>query len=282
MNFLEIIKAKRDKEGLLLCVGLDPDLEKIPEGLSVRDFLCGIVDATRDLVACYKPNIAFFEDRGRQGVTEYEIVAEYINTGPYISQERVLVIGDMKRGDIGNTNRGYARAAFGFYEVDALTFNPYFGDGAYRPFFEDPNKMMIALCRTSNQEADEFQKVQLDSSVEGLEDIELPHYYYQYVAHRVANCWEHRSQTGLVVGATYPEDAAIIRSIAPDTFMLLPGIGKQKGELAASVRAVRKGPFVLNASSAVLYASNDPKRFQDAAREAVKSYNEQIQQALAS
>lgn len=281
MNFLEGIQDQAEK-GFHLCVGLDPDLKKIPEPLSVREFLWGIIDATRDLVACYKPNIAFFEDRGPKGATEYELVVEYINTGQYDSQDPIPVIGDMKRGDIGNTNRGYASAAFDLYEVDALTFNPYFGDGAYRPFFENPDKAMIALCRTSNPEADEFQKVPLDPSVEGLEDLPLPHYYYQYVAHRVANCWEHRSQAGLVVGATYPEDAEIVRKIAPETFLLLPGIGKQKGELAASVRAVRKGPFVLNASSAVLYALNDRNRFQDAAREVVKSYNEQIQQALSS
>ena len=229
----------------------------------MKDFLFSIVDATSDLVASYKPNVAFFE---REGVAGYRLLQELIEIIP----EHIPVILDAKRGDIGHTAAAYATAVFDVMKADAVTVNPYLGTDSLRPFLDHTEKGVFILCKTSNASAGEFQDLLV-----GDEKIPL----YLRVA-ELANSWNEHSNVGLVVGATYPEEAARIRATAPDLEFLIPGVGAQAGDLAAVVDASidRNGQgFVINSSRGILYAwetgeAGDPGcapgGWQDAAREA--------------
>ncbi|HIE84208.1 MAG TPA: orotidine-5'-phosphate decarboxylase [Dehalococcoidia bacterium] len=262
-NFFEKQRSASIQNKSRLCVGLDPDPNRLPKGVDLKDFLFSIVDATSDLVASYKPNAAFFE---REGVAGYRLLQELIEIIP----EHIPVILDAKRGDIGHTAAAYATAVFDVMKADAVTVNPYLGTDSLRPFLDHTEKGVFILCKTSNASAGEFQDLLV-----GDEKIPL----YLRVA-ELANNWNEHSNVGLVVGATYPEEAARIRATAPDLEFLIPGVGAQAGDLAAVVDASidRNGQgFVISSSRGILYAwetgeAGDPGYapggWQDAAREA--------------
>jgi orotidine-5'-phosphate decarboxylase len=246
------------KNKSLLCIGLDPDPELMP-GIEVLQFNKAIIEATHDLVCAYKPNLAFYEALGPDGLTILEKTVRYIPGD-------IPVIGDAKRGDIGNTARAYAKALFSVFGFDAATFNPYLGFDSIEPFINYQDKGVFVLCRTSNQGALDFQNLYTDG---------LP--LYEVVA-RKAKEWNIYGNIGLVVGATYPEDLKKVRSICPDMPLLIPGIGAQGGDLASAVGYgvdAQGEKAIINVSRQILYASKD-KDFAQAARNMAAKIRTQI------
>ena len=280
--FLEKLQSAQAANNSWVCVGLDPVLDRMPEPLlGQRDpflpFLKAMVDATADLVCAYKPNLGFFLAQGSAGVIALEHIAAYIPA-------RIPIILDGKFNDIGHTVQAYARAAFDRLGADAVTANPYLGQDGIAPFLSHADKAVFVLARTSNQSARDFQDlrfseppgpVERDTESAGLENPTL----YEIVA-RQARVWDQcfPGTCGLVVGATYPQELAQVRTLAPDLPFLIPGIGAQGGNLEA---AVHYGPTgqgvgpVINTSRGVLYASSG-EDFADAARRAADELRQQI------
>jgi orotidine-5'-phosphate decarboxylase len=228
----------------LLCVGLDPDLSKMPEGIArtpagVADFCIRIIRATQDLVCAYKPNAAFFEVLGDEGTRVLRQVREAIPA-------HIPVIYDAKRGDIGNTAAQYARAAFDDLQMDAITLSPYMGGDSAEPFLAYHDKAIFLLAKTSNAGAADFQ----DMAVEGQ-----PLYERVITA---AQAWGAAEQIGYVVGATQSEQLARARALAPRAQLLIPGVGTQGGSIDDIRLALDAtgGGVIINASRAILYASS--------------------------
>jgi orotidine-5'-phosphate decarboxylase len=265
-NFKELLEKKWD-EGKFLCVGLDADLEKIPEsfkghdaGETILNFNRAIIDATKDLVCAYKPNSAFYEAAGDGRFFALRDTISYIQE---VSPE-IPVILDAKRGDVGNTNRGYVESAFEFLKADAITVHPYLGREALEPFLTRKDKGIFVLCRTSNSGAAEFQNLILDG---------IP--LYRQVAEHVHKIWNASGNCGLVVGATYPEEIREIRRDAPTVPFLIPGVGTQNGDLAKSVRNgkdARGRGFILSISRAIIFSDDvrgNTQHFDRAIRDAL-------------
>ena len=269
-TFRERLSLASEQNRSLLCVGLDPDPDRMPIG-DVVAFNSAIVDATHDIVCAYKPNVAFYEARGSEGIKELErTIAHIRDVAP-----SVIVLIDGKRGDIGSTNEAYAKALFETWGADAATINGYAGGVDIQPFLTHVDKAVFVWCRSSNEGAAEFQDlpVQLDGAT-------MP--FYQALARRAVG-WGPPGAVGLVVGATYPKELEEVRAIAPDAPILLPGVGAQAGFLRASVEAGvdRAGRNLLVSSSrGVLYASSDPARFADAARSAAENLRDGINAVL--
>jgi orotidine-5'-phosphate decarboxylase len=249
-SFLERLHAAAQANNSWLCVGLDPDPACIPAGVGIDAFLRAIVDATRDLVCCYKPNLAFFEALGLPGQHALRsLLASVPGTIP--------VLVDAKRGDTPQTMRAYARAIFEELDADAVTVSPYLGGDSLEPFFSYPDRGVFVLCKTSNPGAGELQDLRVQAG-EAL---------FLRVA-RLALTWDKHGTLGLVVGATYPADVAAVRQIAPRAPILLPGVGAQAGDLQQSVRAGTDAEgqrAIVNASRTILYASAEAD-WQNAAR----------------
>lgn len=221
------------KNNSLLCVGLDRCA-----------FHKAIVDATHDLVCAYKPNSAFYEARGAQGIEQLKATCTYIQK----TYPEVPIILDAKRGDIRSTNEEYARYAFDYINADAITLHPYLGREALQPFLDRKDKGCIILCKTSNPGAGEVQDVR----VEGRP-------LYQMIAEKVANEWNTQGNCMLVVGASYPNELSIVRRIAGDMTFLVPGIGMQGGDIEKTVKAginSKGAGMIINASRSVIFASS--------------------------
>jgi orotidine-5'-phosphate decarboxylase len=250
----------------LLCIGLDPDLDRMPAQLRDRDdpivaFNRAIIEATADLACAYKPNLAFYEAHGLYGWQALERTIAAIPS-------HIPVILDAKRGDIGNTARLYARALFAQLGADAVTVNPYMGRDSIQPFVDVPGKLTFLLAATSNPGAADFQ--------EARDGHGLP--LYRQVARLAAELDGHPGSVGLVAGATDPTRLAAIRSDAPDLWLLLPGVGAQGGDLESSLAAgldARGGGVLVNASRSVLYASSGSD-FAPAARQAAMELRDAI------
>jgi orotidine-5'-phosphate decarboxylase len=250
-SFFQRLRAAAERNNSWLCVGLDPDPSLLPGGVDLEVFLRGVVEATSDLVCCYKPNLAFFEALGLVGQT---VLRNVLGALP----PRIPVLVDAKRGDTPQTMRAYARALFDDLGADAVTLNPYMGGDSVAPFFEYPDRGVFILCKTSNPGAGEIQ----DLTVGGGEPL------YVHLARR-ALAWDKHGTLGLVVGATYPSDVAAVRRIAPRAPILLPGVGAQAGDLERSVQAAVDsdgGGAIVNVSRSLLYASSGPD-WQTAARD---------------
>lgn len=269
-NFMELLRAQWDS-GNFVCVGLDTDFEKIPTCLiqggdtpgsgvynTIVLFNRVIVEATKDLVCAYKPNTAFYESFGHEGLKALNRTIAYIHE---VAPD-VPVILDAKRADIGNTNAGYVDAAFKYLGADAITVHPYLGAEALQPFLDCEDKGIIVLCRTSNKGAGEFQ----DQYISVVPGCNMP--LYQYVARQVATEWNKNGNCLLVVGATYPEELAQVRKIVGDMPILIPGIGAQGGDVEKTVLAGRDSRgqgMIINSSRGIIYASSGPD-FAEAAR----------------
>lgn len=273
-NFKAMLEA-RWSEGKFVCVGLDSDYKTIIKDSPYKDspdasvrwpsvhvtivnFNRAIVKTTKDLVCAYKPNIAFYEMHGGNGLEALKDTIADIHT---IAPD-VPVILDAKRGDIGNTNAGYVEAVFGFLQADAITVHPYLGAEAMQPFLEHTDKGIFVLCRTSNLGADEFQ----DLSVCG-EPL------FCHIARHVANRWNKNGNCGLVVGATRPNELREVRSMVGDIPILIPGVGAQNGDVEKSVFAgkdSRNQGMIFNASRSVIFASSGPDFAEAARRETLK------------
>ncbi|MCX8214531.1 MAG: orotidine-5'-phosphate decarboxylase [SAR202 cluster bacterium] len=251
----KLAKASQAAQSLI-CVGLDPDpkLMALPD---ILDFNRAIVDATKDLVCAYKPNLSFFEAQGSSGIIALEGTVAYIrDTAP-----DVIVLGDGKRGDIGSSNTQYAKALFDTWGFDAATVNGYAGVEALAPFLDYADRGVFVWCRSSNEGARELQDQVLGGNGKRL---------FEHVAESAVR-WDRNSNIGLVVGATYPEDLARVREIAPDMPILLPGVGAQEGQLRASVLAgidPAGRNLIVSSSRGITYASKEPASFERAARAA--------------
>lgn len=257
-NLIENIKAK----GSFLCVGLDPDIKKIPEHLLREEnpllaFCKAIVDATAPYCVAYKPNLAFFESMGVEGWIALEETVKYIKE-KYPDQ---FVIADAKRGDIGNTSKLYARGVFEQLGADAITVAPYMGEDSVTPFLEYPGKWVILLALTSNKGSHDFQLI---SDKDGRRLFE----------HVIATSqrWAGNDAMMYVVGATQGEMFRDIRAVAPDSFLLVPGVGAQGGSLEAVARYGMTSDcgLLVNSSRGIIYASAGEDFADAAAREASK------------
>jgi len=257
MDFLERLLEVCRAQNSLLCVGLDPIPEQLPEGVHdkpdpILAFNQAIVEATAGWAAAYKPNIAFYEALGPAGLNTLRCTISFIHR-----QAHALVIVDAKRNDVGHTSAAYARAVFDLLDADAVTLNPYLGSDALAPFLERPDRGCFILCRTSNPGAGEFQDLLVDGRP-----------LYQVVAQRVRQ-WNTRGNCGLVVGATFPEEMGRVRALCPELPFLIPGVGAQQGDLSRAVQAGadRQGERILvNVARTILYASAGPDFAAAAAR----------------
>ena len=265
MRFLDQLKAAESRNHSMLCVGLDPDPAKFPAHLQgdprkIYDFCAAIVDATADLVIAFKPQIAYFAAHRAEQQLE-QLVMHIRRSAP-----DVPVILDAKRGDIGSTAEQYAIEAFERYGADAVTLSPFMGFDSVLPYLKHEGKGAFLLCRTSNPGGDDLQAQRL-SSVVGNPLL------FEHVAGLAQGPWNVNGQLGLVVGATYPAEIEAVRRVAPNVPLLIPGVGAQGGDAAATVRAGWRadGPIVVNSSRAILYASNGTDFAQAAQREARKT-----------
>jgi len=258
MKFNDKLLNTSRKNKSWLCIGLDPDPELMP-GVDILQFNKAIIESTSDLVCAYKPNLAFYEALGTEGLAILEKTVKYIPGA-------IPVIGDAKRGDIGNTAKAYARALFSVLGFDAATVNPYLGHDSIEPFISYHDKGVFILCRTSNRGASDFQNLCTNG---------LP--LYEAVAQK-AKEWNVYGNIGLVVGATYPEELKKVRSICPEMPLLIPGIGAQGGDLASAVgygMDARGEKAIINVSRQILYASKE-KDFAQAARNMAEKIRKQI------
>ncbi len=265
MDFISKLAKAAQKNKSLLCVGLDPDPAMVLEGF--YEFNKAIIDATADLVCAYKPNIAFYEAMGNDGLEALKKTRDYVPEG-------IPVIIDAKRGDIGNTAKAYARSLFDYYKFDAMTASPYLGYDSLEPFIEYRDRGVFILCRTSNQGATDFQSLPVGQ--EGGRRM-----LFEVVAERV-NAWNKHGNLGLVVGATYPEELKLIRERYPEMPLLIPGVGAQGGELGLVVKyGVDKGrnKTIINSSRQIIYASRG-KDFAAAAGKAARELRDRINEYL--
>jgi len=243
-KLIQLIKSK----GSFLCVGLDPDMDKLPTHFrdqpdALWQFSRGIIDATREHAVAYKPNIAFYEALGPKG---WEVLGQILD---YIGDQH-FTIADAKRGDIGNTSRKYAETFFSTYAFDAVTIAPYMGSDSVKPFLGFEGKWAIVLALTSNAGADDFQF---------LRDTQTGEPLFKAVLGKTAS-WGTPSDTMFVVGATRPEMLKEVRSVVPDHFLLVPGVGAQGGsltEVCANGLNADVG-LLVNASRSIIYAGSGP------------------------
>lgn len=264
-QLFENIKRKKS----FLCVGLDTDIQKIPEFLFDEEdamfrFNKAIIDATADLCVAYKPNIAFYESMGLEGWDVLERTVEYIRTN-YPDQ---FIIADAKRGDIGNTSAMYARAFFGNMDFDSVTVAPYMGEDSVSPFLTYEGKWVTLLALTSNKGAFDFQF---------MEDKESGKKLFEKVL-ETSQKWGNADNMMYVVGATKADMLKDIRAIIPDHFLLVPGIGAQGGSLQEVAKNGMNSQcgLLVNSSRAIIYASNG-EDFAEKAREAAKKVQQEME-----
>jgi orotidine-5'-phosphate decarboxylase len=253
MNFQQIVEQIK-KKGTYLCVGLDTEYQKIPVHLRAESdpvfaFNKQIIDATQDRCVAYKPNLAFYEAQGLRGWESLQKTIEYI-------PKDIFIIADAKRGDIGNTSRLYAQAFFQQLNADAVTVAPYMGEDSVKPFLEFEGKWVVLLAHTSNSGSADFQLLKTSHDRTLYEEVILK-----------AQQWSTPQNLMFVVGATQEERIRHIRSLAPEHFFLVPGVGAQGGDLSAVSRLGMNAScgLLVNASRSILYASGG-KDFATAAR----------------
>lgn len=259
MTFFSELERRSKAVDSLLCVGLDPDFRK-HRVEDIAPFNRAIIEATADYTACYKPNIAFYEQFGLPGLRALEETLAAIPSD-------IPVIGDVKRGDMGNTAEAYARAMFEHWGFGAITVNAYQGLDAVQPFLAYPEKAVFILCRTSNPGSREFQEQRLANGRMLYEEVAL-----------TATSWA--PNVGLVVGATAPAELTQVRALVPNTPLLIPGVGAQGGKAEDVVGAAgyEPGKMVVNASRAVLYAG-EGSGFAEAARAAARTIRDELRAA---
>lgn len=256
--------ARVDTINSLVCVGLDSEFAKIPEKFRSQElpqsaFNQWIIDQTHPYASAYKMNTAFYEARGDQGIRELKATTDFLRA----SHPDILLIGDGKRADIGNTNQGYVEFLFDWLGFDAVTIHPYLGNEAMAPFLERADRGSIILCRTSNPGAGEFQDLLIDGKP-----------LWQHVAENVRDTWNMNQNCLLVVGATYPEELRTLRQLMGDMTFLVPGVGAQGGDVqsivGAGLNAQRKG-MIINSSRGIIF-SDDPALEAKKLRDEINQY----------
>ena len=269
MNRKELISQIFSKKNFL-CVGLDPDIKKLPQHLldkedPIFEFNKAIIDATADYCVAYKPNLAFYECEGVKGLISFEKTVEYLKQ----NYPNHLVIADAKRGDIGNTSTMYSRTCFETYDVDALTVAPYMGEDSVTPFLQYEGKWVILLALTSNKGSQDFQ-----FTTDGTERL------FEKVIKR-SQQWGNDDNLMFVVGATQGKMFEDIRKVAPNAFLLVPGVGAQGGSLEEVCKygMTKDCGLLVNSSRGIIYASNG-EDFAEKAREAAKKVADQMAAVL--
>jgi len=248
----------------LLCVGLDSDISKLPKRFLDMEFPQfefnkWIIDETYEYASAYKPNSAFYEARGDQGIRELKMTMDYLIE----NHPDIVTILDAKRGDIGNTNNGYITSIFDWLGFDAFTVHPYMGQESVQPILDRADKCAIILCRTSNPGAGEIQ----DLEVEGKP-------IWQIVAEKVSKSWNMNNNCMLVVGATYPEEMKKVRSICPNITFLVPGIGAQGGSIKEVMESgvdMNGRGLIINSARGIIFTDN-PKDEARKLRDEIRSY----------
>lgn len=244
-----------DKVNSLLCVGLDSRLDKIPQRFLEKEtpqfaFNQWIIEQTHQSVAAYKPNLAFYEARGSQGWEELKLTMEYLHT----NHPQIFTIADAKRADIGSTNHGYVTAIFDELNFDAITLHPFLGQEALAPFLERKDKVSIILCKTSNPGSGEIQDLKITTKSKSQA---LP--LWAYLAKKISSDWNIHHNCMLVVGATYAQELAQVRSLVGEMTLLVPGIGAQGGDLAAVMKAglnKNQRGLLINSSRGIIFNEN--------------------------
>ncbi|GAB4321829.1 MAG: orotidine-5'-phosphate decarboxylase [Dehalococcoidia bacterium] len=262
MNYFQKLAARSRAVDSLVCVGLDPDFDR-HDVASVAAYNREIIQATLPYAACYKPNLAFYEQWGVQGLRALEATLAHI-------PPEVPVIGDAKRGDIGSTARAYARALFEAWGFDAATVNPYLGRDATQPFLDYQNRGVYIVCRTSNPGAADVQNLALEPGGLLFEHLAL-----------TAVSWG--GNVGFVVGATAPDELRRVRELVPAAPLLIPGVGAQGGDARAVVAAAGgvPGMVVVNASRSIYYAG-EGARFAESAADAARRLRDELRAGVAS
>ena len=262
MTKQELIAEIKRKQSFL-CVGLDPDLSKLPKHLleledPIFEFNKQIIDATKDYCVAYKPNIAFYECLGEKGWKSLEKTINYI-------PDNIFTIADAKRGDIGNTSKMYAKTFFDTYNFDSITVAPFMGEDSVTPFLEFDNKWVILLALTSNKGGQDFQLI---------EDSGKP--LFQSVVEK-SQTWATDEELMFVVGATRGEDIGKVRKVAPNNFFLVPGVGAQGGSLSdvCQYGMTADCGLLVNSSRGIIYAGSD-ESFAEASKEAAQELQEQM------
>lgn len=266
MNFMEKLKVTGRRNRSLVCVGLDPDLKKLPECVKEKEFPIfefnkAIIDATSDWVCCYKPQAAYYAGQGADA--ELKMTIDYIHE----RYPDTPVILDVKRGDIGSTAEMYAREAFERYDADAVTVNPYMGFDTLKPFLDHAERGVIILCRTSNPNSGDLQELSAGGKM-----------VYEHVAELARDKWNYNGNAGLVIGATYPDELRRVREICPEMLFLVPGVGAQGGDVEKVIRNgcdAAGGGLAINSSRGIIYAGKD-ENFAHAAGKAARELRDLI------
>lgn len=266
MKRLDLVDQIRLKKSFL-CVGLDPDINKLPKHLlgeknPILEFNKTIIDATAPYTVAYKPNLAFYECEGTLGMEAFEGTVKYIQE----KYPEIFIIADAKRGDIGNTAKMYARALFDRAGVDAVTVAPYMGEDSVTPFLEYDGKWTILLALTSNKGSQDFQMIKDENG----------HRIFERVLKR-AQRWGNPTNLMFVIGATQGQYIADVRKVAPRNFLLVPGVGAQGGSLeeVAEYGMIDECGLLVNSSRGIIYASAD-EQFADKAAEKAKALADEM------
>ncbi len=252
MNTIAKFEQRARAVNSLLCVGLDSDLSRIPQEFQDERhpqfaFNQHIIEQTHAYTSTYKPNIAFYESQGINGLESLKLTIEYLAS----EYPEIVTICDAKRGDIGSTSAQYAQMVFDLYGFDAVTLHPYPGQDGLQPFLDYQDKACIIVCRTSNPGAVEFQDLTIKKRGGKL--------LWEVVADRVTNDWNKHSNCMLVVGATYPDALKSIRNIVDEMTLLVPGVGAQGGKIEQVIRAGLNNDglgMILSASRSIIFAKN--------------------------
>lgn len=273
-TFNQQLQSAWASQGSMLCVGFDPDPQRLPASLQgkpegIFEFCREIADATADVVCAFKPQFAYFASQRAEAQLE-KLIKHLKDQYPHIP-----VILDSKRGDIGSTADHYALEAFERYGADAVTVNPYMGFDTIEPYLKHQGKGVIVLCRTSNPGGSDLQFLNISPQGEPL---------YLHLAKLAATQWNGSGQIGLVVGATFPEEISKVRAVVGDMPLLIPGIGAQGGDIEATVKAgsVPGKPgtgMIINSSRAILYASSG-NDFAQAARKVAQATRDALNRAI--
>ena len=266
---------KHWEKGKFVCLGSDSDYSKIPSFLklgksieqSILSFNKKIIDETHDLICAYKPNSAFYESYGIEGLIALKKTIQYVRK----KYPKIFIILDAKRADIGNTNLGYVKFAFDELCADAITVNPYLGQEALEPFLARKDKLIFILVKTSNPGANEFQNLEIKGKA-----------LYKVIAENISKKWNKNGNCGVVVGATYPAELKIVRKIVGDMPILIPGIGAQDGDIKETVKAGKDSRgfgMIVNSGRAIIFASKE-KDFAKAARQKTIELSNEIKRYL--
>lgn len=257
MIFFAKLQKAIEKNNSLLCIGLDPDPSKLPKNQSQFLFNKNIIEQTADLVCCYKPNIAFYGTNGTKGLEELLETIKYLKT----QHPDIPVLLDAKRGDVEHTNEMYAKEAFGIYQADAVTVNPYYGIEALKPFFTRSEKGVFILVHSSNRGASEIQDQPQDQPL------------YLTVTRKTLEWNKQYNNLAVVMGATFPNQIKKAREVIGDMVMLIPGIGTQAGDLGETLRngLIDGRGLIISSSRGIIY-DQDPRTAAQKLKDEINRY----------